>query len=700
VKKFHHVFRFLAPVALAALFVVGPAAFVDFAPTAHAVLPLDNIAGEITDPNNVLGNHTAEVQKALQEVRDQTPYRLFVVYVDSFDGIDGLTWADQTANNAGFGANDVLFAVATVDRAWGISKANDMTDDDVARMESASINKLSDAANAPAGQGNWGAAAVAAAHELVSIGTGGAGSAAGQGAAGSTAGALAVVGGVAVVGGGVGYAAYRVHKKNAKKAKDAKAGPEALAGLSTDELDKRASSALVDIDDALKTSEQELGFAQAEFGQAASADFQKTLTQAKANVRQAFQIRQLLDDDKPETEPQKRMMLAQILDITGTAAASLDTQTKAFDELRKLAQRAPEVLDETVKHADAVEAGVPTAQTTLTTLSATYTPEALASVIKNPDQVTALVAGAREHVTQGKAALDRDDRNIAVAEARAAQNALGQADTLLQAVAHAGANLAAAAGKIDAGITSITSDIADASRLASVVQAAGNTAVGPAVVEAQAAVANAQTAKLAGDPIAALARLTAAEAAIDAALAPARQQDEANRRAAALLADTIGRVDSSIKATNDFITTRRQAVGTEARTRLAEAQRLVGEARSMASTNPAAALARAQQAEQYAASAASLAQSDVSSWGNQGGMGGMGGGGNSNVGGMILGGILIDSMLRGSRNSGGGNSWGGGGFGGGMGGGGFGGGGRSSGGFGGGGFGGGSRMGGGRGGRF
>jgi hypothetical protein len=116
-----------------------------------------------------------------------------------------------------------------------------------------------------------------------------------------------------------------------------------------------------------------------------------------------------------------------------------------------------------------------------------------------------------------------------------------------------------------------------------------------------------------------------------------------------------------VRATNDFIATRRGAVGPDARTRLAEAVRLVGEAHELQGHDPTAALARAQRAEQYVQQAGQLAQHDAAGFGTQYQQGGGFGG---NVGGMVLGGILLDSVLRGGMGGGmGGRS---GGFGGGM----------------------------------
>ena len=165
------------------------------------------------------------------------------------------------------------------------------------------------------------------------------------------------------------------------------------------------------------------------------------------------------------------------------------------------------------------------------------------------------------------------------------------------------------------------------------------------------------------DPIATLERVETAHRSLDQALSGIRDQQEQARRAQASLQQTIMSAQAQISATSDYITARRGGVGTEARTRLAEAQRNLDYALSISRNDPVTALTYAQQAHALAAQAAQLAQSDVDNFGgyaNQGygrsGMFGGGGGGGGGLGGAILGGILINSIL----NGGSGVGWGGG----------------------------------------
>jgi hypothetical protein len=205
-------------------------------------------------------------------------------------------------------------------------------------------------------------------------------------------------------------------------------------------------------------------------------------------------------------------------------------------------------------------------------------------------------------------------------------------------------------------------------------------ALSPAVARAEAVLADAGDPR---DPLTSLRRLEEAERALDEGLARARDAAVRDQRARALLDQALLSARSAMTAAADFIATRRGAVGPDARTRLAEAQRHVEQALAVARHDPAAALHEAQQADALAQHALALAQSDVEQWSSP--YGGPVRGGGVDLGSLVLGGILL----------GGGGGYGGGGYGGGYG--------VRRGGYGGGGFGGLGGLGGGRrggGGRF
>jgi hypothetical protein len=686
-----------AVAALSVLGLVGALAAPAVA-LAPAVAPF-HVNERITDQVGALGSTTADVTTHLDALTKDTVYDLYVVFVDNFSGASGSAWADDTAIASGLGTEDVLLAVAVTERSYGLSVA------DKAQLTDAQLRHLrTDLIEPRLSAEDWSGAVIAAADGLraAASGTGGTSNSGGTSApsSSSTSGLLVLLVVVLVVLFG-GLAIWALTRRRSGAAGGTagpgaprRGRPDGLDALPTAELNSRASSALVAIDDAITSSEQELGFAQAQFGLEATTQFSAALADAKTQVSGAFRLRQELDDSTPETEPEARRMMLAIVDTCAAVSASLDAHSEEFEKLRDLQARAPEVLAGDEQRAGEVAALVASARTTLAGLAATYPAAALASVSANPDHAEALLAGAREQITHGRSALEGGDKAAAVGAARAAEAGIAQAATLLDAVDRAGEHLARAGADLETAIASISADFADAARLAPT-----EPAVTAATEAGRQAVAAAQQARTGGDPLAALTALRDAEARLDATLAPFREHAEQSARAQAQATDLLGRVTSQIRGVSDYIETRRGAVGPEARTRLSEAARLAQQAQVTLPADPAAALALVQQAGSLAEQAGQLAQADVQQWEDQqrssgpGGFGGPGRGGGGSAG-LILGGILIDQLLRGGGGFGG---FGGGGFGGGFGGGGRSG--RGGGGFGGG-FGGGSRGGRGGGGRF
>ncbi len=164
--------------------------------------------------------------------------------------------------------------------------------------------------------------------------------------------------------------------------------------------------------------------------------------------------------------------------------------------------------------------------------------------------------------------------------------------------------------------------------------------------------------------LAALDHLSRAEAALDAALAPARAKEDNDARARASLGSRLARLNSQIAAVTSYITTYRGAVGPSARTALSEASRHAGAATTMQNTDAAAALSEVAAGEPLVAQAQALAEADVrnsGAWGQWGGgepgwqYGGWGRrgwsqgppprrGGGIDVGSLILGGLIMSGL--------------------------------------------------------
>ena len=639
-----------ALVTLPALALAGPA----------AAEPPQQLTGQVTDSAGVLGGDADDVQQVIDQVQEETGQLVYVAFVDDFGGETSDVWAEETATMSNLGPNNVLLAVGVDVSSYGYGLHSDSP------IDRADLQAFIDSEVAPElSDGNWAGAATTFAEGVGDLATGGDGVAGGGGGGFGT---VLLVGLIAIVAFG---AFFMLRKKRATgdRSTPARALPrDHPLNLPTAELAKRAGAALVAADDAVRSSEEELGFAKAQFGLQATDTFTAALAEAKTKAQRAFHVRQELDDDIPETEPQQRQMYAEILQLTHEMNETLNAQAEQFAKLRNMQARAPQVLDELEQRAGEVARQIEDARIELVQLANRYPPASLASISQNPDHAKALLASARQSIANGRAKVAEEDRATAVTHARVAEEAIGQADTLLKNVHGAGAALAEATTRLDAAIASITADVRDANRLAP---------REPNVIarrqEAEAAIAQGYQAREGGDPLAAIQRLTSAETAIDTVLAPFRQEDENNRRAADQLYDRMGRLDSQIRAVSDYIATRRGTVGTDARTRLSEATRLAHEAKSIAGNQPVVALQKVVRAEQMAADAQQLAERDANRY-DGGGFGGFGGGygggqrGGLDVGSLILGGILLGGGGHGGGWGGGFGGGGGGGFGGGGGG--------------------------------
>lgn len=614
-------------VRVAALFLLAAGAAVPSAASAEAPLRLPQ---PVTDNAGVLSGDDVEgIDEAFNRLADDTEMQMFVVYVDSFDGADPQDWAKDTATLSGLGTDDILLAVATDDRAYAIS-----VDDAIALSDKELDTVRLDDIRPALADGDWAGAAVNGADGYREAAT-----------SGGFPVVPVVVGGAAVVGGGA-YLISRSRRRSRERAEevalDANGQPvDPLAGLSTDELVRRAGSALVAIDDALKTSAQELGYAEAQFGTDATKDFSATLAAGRATVAEAFALRQQLDDSEPETDAEVRAMSRQIISMCEEVDDALDQQVEEFDTLRDLHASAPAILEGLTERATQAESRIPTARVQVEQLTAKYPASALASVAGNPDAAERILAEARASIAAGREVVD-SDRAAAVAHVRAAEDAVGQAGLLLDAVAGADEALDQASRAITDGISSLSLDIADADLLAP---------DDPAISEARATAAQAVAlgrAASTGDPLAAVHALEEAEIALDTLLAPLRAEAAEAEKARKVLKESLGRVTSQVNAVSAYVETRRGAVGPEARTRLSEAARHLDLATRASSDDPADALAEVQQAEQMAAQAQRLAESDVEAWERSQQPQREG----SDITSMILGGILINSSL-GRSNSGG-----------------------------------------------
>ncbi|MGL3149930.1 TPM domain-containing protein [Microbacterium sp. A82] len=626
------------------------------APAAHATDPLPLDPGYVTDSAGVLSaGEKQATEERLQELTENSTADLFVVLVDEFTSpSDHVVWADNVADRNNLGPEQYLLAVAVEGRAFYISAAQG------GPLSEGKLSNIEDAIQPLLAAKDWDGAIILAADEIQ-----------GDGGAGMLRGVLIFAGIVALaLVAWLVIALIRRARKNAeirrRGAMPEKPDPNDPFSTMTDEqVETEAGSALVQADDAITSSREELGFAVAQYGEGATAAFSGAIESAQQKMSQAFDLKQKLDDEIEDTIHERRAWHIRIIQLCDEIDDVLDDNTEAFDALRKLEQNAPQELERVRAERAQVEPLVTGASAALAALAAAYAPEALGAISDNPAEARERADLADHSIEAATSALAAGSNGEAAFAIRTAEQAAAQAAQLANAIAALGTELAESERQSTALIIELKSDLAAAQQLP---DASGAISAAMTATTTQLQQAEADLAGPARNPQRVLDALTAANAQIDAAIAQGRENVERTRRAQLMLQQTLTQADSQVRGTRDFIQTRRGTVGSTARTRLSQAEASLTHAHTLEHSDPQAALSEAQRALSLARQAQSTAQSDINSYSHSQYDSGFGGGffggsshsSSSGIGGDILGGIiggLLSGGGGGGRSSSGRSSW-------------------------------------------
>ncbi|MGW9156537.1 MULTISPECIES: hypothetical protein [unclassified Microbacterium] len=426
---------------------------------------------------------------------------------------------------------------------------------------------------------------------------------------------------------------------------------EELAAQDAD-LARRAEQALVGADERIRTTSDELSFAEAELGESLTADLRKALTAVRTHLREAFQLHQLNHDEIPDTAEELRTRNARILQLCDWAQDLLDEKTSVLAESVAKVRRAPEIIAQVRADAAELSTRIPQTNEAVARLSARYADSAM-------HQITASAAEAEQLIRFATHSADISERRRAAKQNEEANVAL---ETATEATRRASALLDAVE---DFEIEALRAE----STLAEVVAdsrgdliAARNAPAVPAVAEAvaalQAALAALTPSGQPNDPFAELSQLRDANSALDEAIAKARHRAENPLPSIAQVQHAIDDADRQLGVARGLIAGHRGWIGADARTRLAEAERLRVDVSDLlpAEDTREAALVQARRVAHLASEALQLAQRDIDSsrprdqdWGGGGGWGGgpRRGGGGGDIASGILGGLVIGSLLDG-----------------------------------------------------
>lgn len=597
---------------------------------AHAVPPLDLDSAHVTDVSDVLTDaDEATANERLSAVFEATGIDLYVVYVEDFtDPADRIAWTNETADRNGLGASQYLLAVSTEGRQYFISALDSgpLSDNQIAGIEEQILPKLRDS--------DWLGTITTAADAVESA----------DGAGGRT---TAIVAGSVAGAVGIGGAAIGITRARKKK----RAARELQERL--EELERTAGAELVAADDAVKASEQELEFARAQFGDEVIVEFAAALTAVKPKLMEAFSIQQQLDDAFPETDAQKEEMLQGIIERCASVDETLEAQADSFTELRAIERNPAPALAEVQRRHGAAAEDATRVDVEFARLQAAYAADELQPVAENPTQAASLLTFASERAQAAHEAVQAASSGVAAVAIHEAESAVSQAESLQKSVFSHGEELLRSEDRSRELITELESDIATAR---SVPDPDGRVAAAANATAEQVAEARADLTGTDRRPARSLQALEAANTNIDGVVQSARDAERARQLLDAKLAqarDQVGQVEQ-------YIASRRGAIGASARTRASEARAALSRAEASSSADPQAALTDTQRASQLASQALTSAQYDVNGYGS-GGYGGSGysSGGQSDLG-ALLSGILIGSS-SGGRSGGGFGGWSGGG---------------------------------------
>ncbi len=264
-----------------------------------AAEPPFRVPDYVTDRAGVLSpSQRTQVEDAVDQLYNERRVRLWVVYVDSF-GQDPVGWARVTMQISNFGDYDALLASrhrrAVLRVPGAVGRRQPVRGERIAAQRDRTHNCGRVTGRVPPSPRPNGLNEPA--------------TSTGPSSGNSGVTWLGFLIAMAVLGLLI-LALYFWSRRRRRKRREAEfaaakrvdpADPNALAAVPIDALDDLSKMMVVDVDNAIRTSDSELALAVEEFGSAQTETFSRAVGNAKTTLAQAFNVRQILDDAVPET---------------------------------------------------------------------------------------------------------------------------------------------------------------------------------------------------------------------------------------------------------------------------------------------------------------------------------------------------------------------------------------------------------------
>ena len=619
--------------------------------------PVPQLTYPVTDESSAV-DVSAPGGDALDRLERDRNYQLFSLFIDSSEGESLQAYADRVVRANNLGAADALLVVAVEDRTYqlwlGDSIADEVSEDE---QDDLLAREVEPALRA----GRYSEAVSAAASAIrdasgVGGGTSTDGASEGGGGGGISLGVLLLP--ILFIFGLPVLVIWMLRRSARHAFGDREDEPEREregrrrrqpepAKMTLEQLEERANTLLLQVDEGLREAEQEAGFAEAEMAADEAQAFGAAIAAARADLTRAFELRQKLDDHIPDPPEVAREVLTEVIAIADTARQTLQAQFKALQERRDFERDAPATLDRLEAELARLESRIPAGEQAMAELH-TQAPTAWQPVGGNLEEAQRRVEIARLAISTGRGLLETDRRDAA-RQARKAQQAIGEASVLLDALTNLAAQLVEARGQL----ASRLAEAEESMLLASDAATRGRGA--PEKLESIRAKLVEARQRAAQDPpdlIGAYQLARHADATADEMVAAIRTAEEESQRTVQAARAEIAAASAEYERAADYIQGRRGSVGRAARTRLAESRRLLEEARALLSSDPKTALEEARRASSLADDALDLASDDFRERKTYGGdvFGG--------VGGMLPGMIILGEMLGRGMMSGRGGSLG------------------------------------------
>ncbi len=566
---------------------------------------------QITDLTGELDAGRDTVEDALASLQLEHGIQLWVLFTFTTDDLSATEYSDAVAEENSFGGNDSLLVVALDDRSYatwvGPALEEGLTDAEIDTL-------LADVLEPRLADGDFAGAVAAFADGLGEASTvaeptpqptatptsgGGSTGDASEGGGISIWPILGVIG--AVIAAIVGFRWFR--KRTGRGG-----GKSTSSATKPKDLDAQANLLLLEVDELLQDTRDELGFAEAQFREADVAPLRSAVEQAANELREAFLLRQKLDDNDPEPPAERKAALERLIQHCETAKNLLVAQTARIEQVRDLERNAPDILKSLESQVAEIERGIPAVERRFDALRV-FAPAVWEPLDGNVTEARKRLEYTREAATEGLAAVAESRTQDAAFAAREGQAALVDAKALLDAVEKQAALVEEADAGVQAELTAAEADIAAArAALRDGRVTTGEDALARA--EAQLQAARRQAASAQRDPFAIVALAQEANFGADAVLERVREERERQRRAEEACQANIRRAETAYRRAADYIFSRRGGVGSEARTRLAEAERRLDIARRLCDADISRAASEAEGVERLAADALSLARRD------------------------------------------------------------------------------------------